>query len=351
MTIRDLYVGTYTVAGPAWGTPSEGIEHLAFDDETGGLQHLDTITGLQSPQYLAPHPTAPVLYATESAAAGALTAFVVRPDDTLQKVSTAESLGGLPVAVSVHPTGRYAYVANWHGTVTQFPLADDGTLGTPEPIPQGGRDRCAPPHDHEGSHPHQIRPTPSGHGVLVAYRGRNELVAYTADPEGRLSSLPVATIEFPPSSGPRHLEYHPSGRWIYVVGERDSMLYVIEADEGMPIRIARALPTIPHADAKNRTSELVVHPDGRALYVGNRGADCVTVFAIGDSGAAVDVLGHEPTIGQAPWALTIDPTGRYLLVGNALADETRVFAIEDDRTLTTTGVSVKTNSPSSLLFV
>jgi 6-phosphogluconolactonase len=349
--MRDLYVGTYTVAQHAPGTPSDGIEHLAFDDDTGFLQHLETIAGVQSPQYLTAHPTAQILYATEMATPGALAAFAVRPHDTLQQVSTAESLGDLPIAVSVHPTGGYAYLANWSGTVTQFPLADDGRLGTAEPIPQGGRDRCAPPNDDEGSHPHQIRPTPSGNGVLVAYRGRNELVAYTADPDGRLSALPVATIEFPGSSGPRHIEFHSSGRWLYVVGEHDSMLYVIEADEGIPIQITGAYPTIPEADDKNRTSELTLHPDGHALYVGNRGADCVTVFAVGDSGAEVAAVGHEPTIGQGPRALTIDPTGKYLVVGNAIADETRVFAIEDDHRLTPTGVSVKTNSPSSLLFV
>src|SRR3984957_9992059 len=110
----NVYVGTFTEEFE-WlvGRPSKGIEQFEFDDTNGTLHHLETVTGLRSPQYLEMHPTLPVLYAAEFAHPGRLTAFAVNRDGKLKGQSTTTSLGELAVAVSVHPTGEFAYVANW----------------------------------------------------------------------------------------------------------------------------------------------------------------------------------------------------------------------------------------------
>src|SRR5579885_621357 len=226
MAVSNVYVGTFTaefqwLTGPA----GNGIDRFSFDDATGSLRYVETTTGVVSPQYLAAHHRLAVVYAAEFAVPGRLTAFAIAADGSLQRWSTTPSLGDMAVAVSVHPGARHAYVANWgSGTLAAVTLEPDGTLARADPIAQPE----FPVKSQRTAHPHQIRPTSSGNSVLVAYAGLDQLTAYSADAAGALSAMPVVRIGFPPESAPRHIEFHPSGKFVYVVGERDSRLYVLE---------------------------------------------------------------------------------------------------------------------------
>ena len=84
--------------------------------------------------------------------------------------------------------------------------------------------------------------------------GIDELTTYAPDQDGALPSPPIERIEFPPGSGPRHIQFHPSGRTVYVIGELDSVLYVLEARDGVPSRIIDAYPAAPpgYEDGRHR---------------------------------------------------------------------------------------------------
>src|SRR5262245_26220232 len=136
MAVWNVYVGTFTaefrwLTGPA----GKGIDRFAFDDATGSLRYLETTTGVQSPQYLAPHRRLPVLYAAEFAVPGRLTTFAIGRNGSLQRASMTPSLGEMAVAVSIHPSARRAYVANWgSGTLAALTLDPDGMVLRADPI-------------------------------------------------------------------------------------------------------------------------------------------------------------------------------------------------------------------------
>ena len=349
MAVSNVYVGTFTaefqwLTGPA----GNGIDRFSFDDATGSLRYVETTTGVVSPQYLAAHHRLAVVYAAEFAVPGRLTAFAIAADGSLQRWSTTPSLGDMAVAVSVHPGARHAYVANWgSGTLAAVTLEPDGTLARADPIAQPE----FPVKSQRTAHPHQIRPTSSGNSVLVAYAGLDQLTAYSADAAGALSAMPVVRIGFPPESAPRHIEFHPSGKFVYVVGERDSRLYVLEIEDGRPARIRESYATVPAGySGRNNPSEIRLHPDGRTLYVGNRGSDCVTIFRLDPSGGSIEAADHQPSLGRGPRAVTIDPAGRYLLVGNADSGDLVVFQIGDKGGLRPAGPPAASASPSSIVF-
>ncbi|GEM_PF-4505603 len=347
MALVNVYVGTFTAEFP-WltGLPGKGIERFSFDDASGSLRHLDTATGMQSPQYLALHHRLPILYAAEFAVPGRLTAFAIAADGSLQRAFTTPSLGEMAVAVSIHPSARHAYLANWgSGSLAALTLEPHGMVTGAATIAQlEGRESRA-------SHPHHIRPTPSGNSVLVAYAGLDELTAYSADRAGSLSGLPIVRIEFPPESAPRHIEFHPSGHFVYVVGERDSRLYVLQSEDGRPTRIGDShVTTPPGYSGRNYPSELKLHKSGRTLYVGNRGSDCVTIFRLDPSGGSIEAVDHQPSLGRGPRAVSIDPTGRYLVVGNADSGDLAVFQIDGQGGLRPVGPPVASSSPSSIVF-
>jgi 6-phosphogluconolactonase (cycloisomerase 2 family) len=333
--------------GPAYqDVPyAEGVERLVFDDASGDVRSEGTLIGdVVNPQYVTHHPHLPVVYVTEYSEHGRLLAVGLSSDGTCGPRSAVPTLGRLAIAAAVHPAGSYAYVAHWgDGTLTAVPLDGEGGVLEPQVVVRGDADPEAP----NFSRHHQVRVTPTGNAVIVSDIGRDELTVYSCDRRGGVESTPLARIGFPPRSGPRHVEFHPSGRWVYVVPERESSLYVLEAEDGIPIRIAATYPTVPVGFVgTNRPSELSVHPNGRWLYVGGRGFNSITAYSVDHEGGA-EVIGYQESLGRSPSAVHIDPTGRYLLVGNVMPGNVAVFVLDENGVPRPAGDPVEIAAPRS----
>jgi 6-phosphogluconolactonase len=335
--------------GPTSGAHfSEGIECLSFDDISGTLRHAESVgEGLVNPQYLAMHPTLPVVYAAEYARTGRLVSLSIGDDGSLERQGAVKSGGELAISVAVHPGGKMAYVAHFgDGTLTSIPLDSDGKPLSAEIVAHGSGDENSV----RFSRHHQVRVTPSGHGVLVTDVARDQVVVYGSDADGVLSPEPEGRVGFPARSGPRHIEFHPSGRWVYVVDERASVLHVVTADDFVPGKIRATYSTVPSTySGNNRPSELHLHPDGRTLFVGNRGFDSVTIFSVTDSGE-VEIIGYQPSLGRNLSALRVTPGGRHLIVGNGRPGNLAVFEIDADRRLHAAGAPVDVPAPRSIVF-
>jgi 6-phosphogluconolactonase len=333
---------------PAGGELADGLEVFEFDDTTGTLSYGDAFTtDIVNPQYLALHPKLPVLYASEMSRPGRLSAFAIGPDCALDRQFTVGTGADLAIAVSVHPSGNVAYVAHYSdGTLAALRLGADGSVMSVEPVVRGQ----APAGDQRFSRHHQSHFTVGGNGLLVTDIGLEELTVYRVRADGSLSAGAPVRIGFPAGSAPRHMACHPSGRYVYVVGEADSKLYVLEADDGLPVGIVRSyLTKPPDFSGGNKTSDILLHPNGRILYVGNRGSDCVTICAVDDAGG-VEILGFHPSLGEGPSSLAVDPSGQHLLVGNAYSGNIAVFRIDESGRLHSDAVPITARAPRCLLF-
>jgi 6-phosphogluconolactonase len=351
MAIWNMYVGAFTAEfRHLTGAPGHGIERFSFDDASGSLYHVETTTGMTSPQYLSLHPRHPTLYAAEFAAPGRLTSFVIRADGSLEERATIGSLGDRAVAVNVHPRESRAYVANYgSGNVTEVTLDSSGIAQSARliiPDSQRGFSDSA----HSNARPHHIRTTALGDGILVAYAGLDILAAYALEADGTVCSTPLLEIDFPPGSAPRHVEVDPSGNCVYVVGERSSELYVLAARDGVPTGLKTTYRMAPPGyEGKNTPSEIKLHLPTQTLYVGMRGSDQVTALHLDHSGQ-IEAMEYHSAIGRGPRGLTVDSTGRYLAVANTDSGDMVLFNILDDGGLRPAGQPVPTPSPSSIVF-
>lgn len=69
-------------------------------------------------------------------------------------------------------------------------------------------------------------------------------------------------------------------------------------------------------DGLKAVAEIRITPDGRFVYVSNRGHDSIAIFSVDQETGKLTLVGHEPTRGKFSRNFNIDPTGRFLVAAN-----------------------------------
>ncbi|UUU26648.1 lactonase family protein [Streptomyces sp. DSM 40750] len=316
---QPLYLGTYT-SGAGGGT---GIGVATYDARSGRIAGKGTITGVDDPSYLAVHPDGRTLYAVNERAEGGVTA--VRLSD--RKVLGSRSSGGeAPAHLSVHPSGRWLLSANYgSGSVAVHPVEDSGALG--ELTDLVVHSSPAPGPGQEGPHAHQIVTSPDGGHVLAVDLGTDTVYTYRLD-ESRGTLTEVSRARTRSGAGPRHLTFHPGGRYAYLANEVDNTVVVCAYDPDS----GRLTPGDPQSTGTgpgtNYPAQLVVTPNGSYAYLANRGHDSLTRYAVEAGGARLKLLDTVPVGGDFPRQIALSPDGRLLFAALQRSSAVSVFQVD-----------------------
>lgn len=328
----SLYIGTYT----APKSDSRGIYLLHLDLDSGRLTSQGLAGEAVNPSFLALHPSRRFLYAVGEQAefaggrTGAVSAFAIDvASGKLSLLNQQPSGGAGPCHVSVDAAGRHVLVANYSGgSIAVLPLTPDGRLGEPSTVIR--HNDPDPGSEPRRSHCHSIHLDATQRFVFVADLGLDRIFQYRFDPQsGSLTPNDPPAVVQAPKAGPRHLAWHPSNRFAYVINELDSTMTALAYDAGQgTLRPLQTLSTLPEGFAgKSDCAEVRVHPSGRFVYGSNRGHDSIAIFAVDETGR-LTLLGHEPTGGRIPRNFALDPTGQYLVVANQDSDSVVLFRVD-----------------------
>lgn len=315
------YFGGYT--SPIDEHPGgPGLVTASIDPDDGTPRVVATTAALADPSYLAWSVDGGVLYACgETEPEGYAAAFRLDASGMPTLFSRQAVGAAAPTHLSVHPAGRHVFTANYgSGSVTVLPLRDDGSLGEPADVVQH-EGKGPHPDRQEGPHAHQVVPVASGRFVIAVDLGADALFVYRFDAaSGRLR--PHQRVMLTPGSGPRHLAFHPGGRYAYLADELASTVTVLDWDAELGLLNPRqVLPTLPYpSDKDNFPGEIVVGRDGRFVYVSNRGDDTIATFAVSDDGATLMPAGTTPVGGSWPRDLRLNPTGARLYAANQFSN-------------------------------
>lgn len=350
-----LYVGTYTQ-----GDDPEGIHLVRMESRTGRLGRVGAVKSGPNPSFLALHPGGRVLYAANEIlehggrATGTVSAFAIaNATGALSRISQQPSSGGAPCYVSVDRLGRALLVANYvGGNVALLPIDANGSLQPASDVRQHAG-KGANPERQEAPHAHCIVPDPGNRFALAADLGIDRVLVYRLDlGAGSLTHVEGSDARLRPGSGPRHLAFHPTLPLVYVANELSSTVSTLPFDPdtgSLSVRDTRST-TARGWKGANYPADIHVAPDGRTLYVSNRGQNSIAVFSIAPDGA----LALEQTIsteGDWPRNFALDPTGGWLLVANQRSDSIVVFSRDPDSgRLTTAGHSLAIAAPVCLRF-
>ncbi|MYW45675.1 lactonase family protein, partial [Streptomyces sp. SID161] len=318
---RPLYIGTYTSA-EGGGT---GIGLASYDPRSGLITGSGTLTGVPDPSYLAVHPDGRTLYAVDERQDGAVTA--VRLAD--RRVLATRSTGGAgPCHLSVHPTGRWLLSADYgSGSVAVHPIDASGAPGErtdlvthTSPPPGPGQ---------QGPHAHQFLTSPDGGHVLAVDLGTDTVYTYRLDPaRGTLTEVGRAGTR--PGAGPRHLTFHPGGRYAYLANEVDDTVAVCAYDPRSG-RLAVGEPQPSGSDGgTNYPAQFLVTADGRYAFLANRGHNSIARYAVEGDGARLRLLGTVPVGGDFPRQIAFSPDGRLLFAANQRSGTVTVFRVDTD---------------------
>jgi len=335
------YVGTYTPNGG-------GIYLFRVDRATAALMQMQVVDDIKNPSWLAVNPAQTRLYAIseidnyQGAHDGAVVTYAIDPASfQLTRLSAVGSGGTSPAHVSVHPSGKFVFVANYGGgNVAVFPVAADGTLGPPSDVrPSVGPRHHAraiddPPgqfavSDHDSPHLHMVAADPTGQFVIANDAGLDLTLIWRLDAQGgRLLPAEAPVLVAPPGSAPRHFVFHPSGRFFYNLYEHDARVVVYDYDGSRgAMRLKQSVSTLPpHFAGSNLASGILISPDGRFLYVGNRLHSSIAIFAIAEDGqlrSAYETWTHA----DSPRSIAMDPSGEIMFSCNQRSDSVTSFRV------------------------
>ena len=299
------------------------ISVLLLDRRSGELTAIETAAipgaapGLSTP--MAVSPDRRVLFVGVRSEPYAVASFAI--DATSGRLV---HLGNGPLADSMaylvtDRSGRYLLSASYGGhKVAVNPIGSDGIVGkVQQVVPTAPNAHC-------------ILPDPANRYVLAACLGGDVVKQFCFDAmSGTLAPNAPAGVTVNDGAGPRHLVFHPCGKFVYVVGELDGAIGVFDYDAARGLlgktQVLSALP--PGFAGKPSAADLHVTPDGRFLYGSERTSSTLAAFAIDPASGRLRAIGSYRTEKQ-PRGFRIDPAGRYLLAAGQLSHRLTSYAID-----------------------
>lgn len=346
-----FYVATFTE-----GSESKGIYTGSIDTETGKLSPVTLVAETRNPLFTTISPEGKFLYAATDADGGSVEAYAIQAGGALEQLNTRPSEGAVACHVSMDSKGRHVFVANYSGgNIACFPVQPDGSLGARSamiPLEGSGPD----PQRQSKSFAHGISASADDHFVYVCDLGADKVWSFQFDANtGTLTPTEPPAGIAPPGSGPRHLVFSPDGRFVYACNEMgiSTTVFSRNLDTGVltPVETVSCSPKGPAPREGITTAEICIHPNGKWLYVSNRGDDLIAVHAIGADGR-LTLLENLPAETAIPSGMAIDPTGKWLVVAGKGGNTLTAFALNSETgRLTSTGQSVAAPAGFGVTFV
>lgn len=310
MTIFNGYIGTYTKGD------SKGIYSFTLDTEAKQISNVKAVAELNNPTYVNISNDNKVLYAVvKEGDKGGVASFAINNQTgELTELSRQVTEGASPCHVSVDKNNQQVVTANYHrGTVEAYLVNEDGTVNRSTSIMQ---------HEGQGPHERQEKPhthfsgfTPDEKFVVAVDLGIDKVITYKID-NGALTEAHTLLVKA--GSGPRHITFHPNGKYAYVMTELSNEVIALSynAETGIFTEL-QYIAAIPEDFTENsQGSAIHISSDGRFVYAGNRGHNSIAVFRVNEETGELALVEYTSTEGNWPRDFALDPTESFIVASN-----------------------------------
>jgi 6-phosphogluconolactonase len=351
-----VYLGCYD------SPKSKGVYRCSLDLKTGKLADIQLAAQVKSPTFLALHPNGKFLYAVNEISdfqgkkAGGVSAFSIDASGNLALLNQVPSVGTGPCHLTVDRAGKAVLFANYgSGSVGSCPILPDGKLAEAVSFYQH-KGTSVDKARQEGPHAHSINVDASNHFAFAADLGLDQILAYKFDAQtGKITPNDPPFLKTPPGGGPRHFTFHPNGKFAFTNLEMTSEVTSLKFDgKSGSFEIIETVSTLPGGKPVkgNSTAEVVVHPNGKFVYVSNRGHNSIALFEVDVETGKLTPKAHATKGIKVPRNFAIEPSGRWMVVANQEGDD--VISFEIDSTtgkLTPVNTRVEVGRPVCVRFL
>ncbi|MBM7703412.1 lactonase family protein [Metabacillus iocasae] len=306
------YVGTYTKG------ESKGIYTFTLDTTLKKISDVKLAATVENPTYVTVNEANNTLYAVaKDGELGGVSAYSINSKTgELTERNKQLTEGANPCHVSVNRSQSLVVTSNYHkGTVESYVVNEDGTLNAAASVIEHtgsgpNKDRQEKPHVHYADF------TPDERYVAVVDLGIDKVITYKVNEDGTLTE--ANTLLTTPGSGPRHLVFHPNGKFAYIMTELSSEVIALSynEDDGSFTELQSILTIPSDFTENNQGSAIHISSDGQFVYAGNRGHDSIAIFSVNQDTGELTFVDRTSTEGDWPRDFVLDPTEEFLIASN-----------------------------------
>ncbi len=348
-----LIIGTYTHPSAMGNSNSSSAYIAKFDQEIGQITIIDSLHAGFNASYIAADTRKQILYAVNelngNEPQGKVRAYIYTiPWSSARLLSECSTMGNDPCYVSVSANEGVVSVANYSsGNISVFPTNSDGSLNCTK----------ATAHQHHGLGPHANQASPHAHQAIGAPFGNyiyscdlgcDDILVYSIDTQTSIPSV-VHTIRTAAGAGPRHLAFHPTKNFAYVINELNGTIesFAVDTKNGNLEKIQTIATSDDGATDRAASADIHITSDGKYLYASNRGGmNDIACFAIDNKKGTLTRKGNYSSGGKGPRNFSISPNNRFMIVANQHSNNIVVMSIDKATgALTPTGSEIKLYAP------
>ncbi len=309
---------------------------LGMDGETGRLTPKSETPVAGGPSLLAINPNRQVLYAGHRSVPEISSWRIDQDSGELSKIGSV-SPEAAPAFLSTDRTGRYLLSSCYQsGHAGVNPIGGDGAVGGPPvewlPTDIGAHSMQTDRSNRFAFVPHIARLNDNVLEPPKEALGPNVIYQFKFDQDtGHLTASSPPQVEPEGRLGPRHYCFHPTLDMVYFSNEQGCSVTGYQLDPAAgTLSAIQTISTVPDGyTGRNTCSQIQISPNGKFLYVPNRGHNSVAGFTVDPSTGRLTAIGQEPTE-AVPSAFSLDPEGKFLFAAGSASDRLASYRINGD---------------------
>jgi len=340
-----LVVGSYTNGTAA------GISVYNFNIQTGDYTFISDIKQIVNPSYLVVSQDEQMIYSVNETQEGEVSAFRFdKSKGVLNLINSQPAKGAHPCYINTDKNKNFIVTANYSGgNISVFPLDADGSI---KPLSMN-INLNAP--DTPASNIHTVVFSPDESRLLATDLGKDHIYSFEVKPDAKedfLVPTPERVTVLESGSGPRHLAFHPNGKYLYCINELSGKVTAFDYRNGNPEAIQYIISDTKQSTRRKGSADIHLTSDGKFLYSSNRlRADGIAMFSVNQENGQLTSLGYQST-GIHPRNFIITPNDKFLLCANRNTNNIQIFEIDSATgLLRDTGKEISLGQPVCLKWI